>query len=158
MWAAGGIRLVHPVQNWLIQLVGSAIMVICTVLFIIVHIDMGDNWSPVPEQKENHQLVTHGIFRFARHPMYAVFLWAAIGTLLATLNWLFAWCVSGSVGFVMRRIETEEEILINIFGDQYREYRCKVSALGHPWQCLGYDKERESPRNEQQRMDYKTID
>jgi protein-S-isoprenylcysteine O-methyltransferase Ste14 len=27
-----------------------------------------------------------GVFRCSRHPMHAVFLWARIGTLLATVN------------------------------------------------------------------------
>ena len=73
--------------------------------------------------------------------MYAVFLWAAIGTLLATQNWLIAWIVSGVVVLTTRRIETEERILIELFGAQYVEYRRHVSALGPPWSCLGFDRE-----------------
>ena len=74
-------------------------------------------------------------------PMYAAFLWAAVGTLLATLNWLIAWCVFGLVLLTLRRIETEERILIELFGARYLEYRRRVSALGPPWRCLGYDAE-----------------
>lgn len=140
LWAAAGIQSVHPLQNALVQAIGSTIMIICTIIFIQAHINMGDNWSPVPEQKDNHKLVTHGIFQWARHPMYAVFLWAVVGTLLATLNWLIAWCVSGFAVMTLHRIKTEEEILINLFGERYLEYCQNVSALGPPWQCLGYDK------------------
>ena len=141
MWATAGVRWVHPVQIWPIQLIGSAMLVACTFLFVAAHIDMGENWSPEPEQKARHKLVTHGTFRWARHPMYAVFLWAAIGTLLATQNWLIAWIVSGVVVLTTRRIETEERILIELFGAQYVEYRRHVSALGPPWSCLGFDRE-----------------
>ena len=75
--------------------------------------------------------------------MYAVFVWATIGTLLATLNWLFAWCVSGLVMLTLRRIETEERILIGLFGARYLEYRERVPALGPgPWCCLGFDRGR----------------
>jgi len=139
-WVAGGVRWVHPVQNWPLQLLGSAILVVCTALFVAVHVDMGENWSPEPEQKARHSLVTHGVFGWARHPMYAVFLWASIGTLLATLNWLIAWCIFGIVVVTFRRIETEERILVELYGDQYLEYRQRVSALGPPWSFLGYDK------------------
>ena len=71
--------------------------------------------------------------------MYAIFLWGSIGTLLATLNWLIAWIVSGLVLVTFRRIEAEERILVDLFGAQYLEYRTRVSALGPPWSCLGYD-------------------
>jgi protein-S-isoprenylcysteine O-methyltransferase Ste14 len=141
LWVAAGVRWVHPVQIWQLQVVGSVILVSCAVLFVAVHVDMGENWSPQPEQKARHQLVTGGVFRWAKHPMYAVFLWASIGTLLATLNWFIAWCVFGSVLVTLRRIETEERILVELFGGQYLEYRQRVSALGPPWRCLGFDRE-----------------
>ena len=73
--------------------------------------------------------------------MYAVFLWAALATLLATLNWVIAWCVFGSVVIAVRRIETEERMLVDLFGRHYLEYRQQVSALGPPWGCLGFDGE-----------------
>ena len=139
LWVLAGVRAVHPLQMWPLQLLGSAMLVACTFLFIASHVDMGDNWSPVAEQKARHQLVTHGLFRWARHPMYAIFLWGSIGTLLATLNWLIAWIVSGLVLVTFRRIEAEERILVDLFGAQYLEYRTRVSALGPPWSCLGYD-------------------
>lgn len=108
---------------------------------------MGENWTPEPGlEKARHKLVTHGVFRWCRHPMYAVILWANIGTLLATLNWLIAWCVFGSVVVTLRRIKTEERILVGLFGCQYLEYRQRVSALGPPWCCLGFDREMRTPQ------------
>ena len=141
LWVLAGIRFVHPVQIWQVQLLGSAILFACTLLFIVAHINLGENWSPEPEQLARHQLVTHGVFRWARHPIYAIFLWAAVGTLLATLNWLIAWCVFGLVLVTFPRIATEERILIELFGEQYLEYRRQVSALGPPWRFLGFDGE-----------------
>ena len=141
LWVVAGVHWVHPVQIWQVQLFGSALLVSCAILFVAVHVNLGDNWSPVPEQKEGHQLVTHGVFRWARHPMYAIFLWAALGTFLATLNWLIAWIVIPSVMIMLRRIETEERILVDLFGPQYLEYRRRVSALGPPWRCLGFDRD-----------------
>ena len=133
--------MVHPVQMWPLQLMGSLILLICTILFVWVHLTMGDNWSPFPERKENHELVTGGLFQYARHPMYAVFLWGFVGTFFATLNWLVAWCVSGFVGYTLSRINQEERILVDLFGARYVEYRENVSALGPPWSFLGYDEE-----------------
>ena len=134
LWALGGVIWVHPVQVYQVQLIGAEILAGCTALFLAVHVDMGDNWSPEPEAKERHALVTTGAFGWARHPMHAVFVYATIGTLLATLNWLFAWCVSGLVVMTFGRIETEERILIALFGARYLEYCQRVPALGPgPW-------------------------
>lgn len=140
----------HPFQSCPIQILGSAMLLICTGLFIKVHVDLGDSWYPLPDQPP--QLVTHGIFQYARHPMYAVFLWASIATLLATLNWVIAWCVSGTVLVTFARIKTEDRILIGLFGECYLEYARHVSALGPPWQCLGYDKQTSN------RIDYSAIE
>jgi hypothetical protein len=131
------------VQVWWLQLIGAAVLVTCSVLFVRVHKDMGDSWSPEPEQKANHvhKLVTHGTFRWARHPMYAVFLWAVTGTLLSTLNLVVTLCVSGVIPVMLRRIKTEERILVELFGGDYLDYRRRVSALGPPWCCLGFDGE-----------------
>lgn len=137
MWVLGGVRWVHPVQAWQIQLAGSAGLVLCTCLFVGVHVNMGESWSPV-EAGLPPKLVTHGLFRLARHPMYAVLLWATVFTLAATLNWLIAVCVA-SVLVTLRRIETEERILLSLFGERYAAYRRRVSALGPPWGCLGFD-------------------
>ena len=73
--------------------------------------------------------------------MYAIFLWASVGTLLSTP-------ASGCrvdrhrprLRHAAGRIETEERILISLFGAEYLEYMRTVSALGLPWGCLGFDR------------------
>ncbi len=148
---------IRPFHIWQVQLLGSTLLFACLVLFVIIHIDMGDSWYPLPDAPP--KLVTHGIFQYARHPMYAVFLWASIATLLATLNWVIAWCVFGLVIVTLPRIQTEERILVDLFGDRYVEYRRRVSALGPPWQCLGFDKELIATQQQQHsRSEYREID
>lgn len=133
VWVLGGARCVHPFQIWQIQLLGSTILMACSGLFVAVHFDLGKNWSPVPEKLVGHELVTTGLYGWARHPMYAVFLWAAIGTLLATMNWLVAWCVSGLVLITLRRIPVEERDMLQLFGRDYAQYRDLVPPLGFPF-------------------------
>lgn len=133
MWVLGGVRYFHPTQSCPIQLLGAAMLMTCLVLFVTVHFHLGKNWSPIPEKLEGHELVTTGLYSWARHPMYAVFVWAAIGTFLSTLNWLITWCVSGSVLFVLRRIPVEEQDMLELFGRQYVEYCDRVPPLGFPF-------------------------
>ena len=139
VWVTIGTRWVQPIHITSVQICGSAILMGSSLLFILSHMHLGESWSPEPEQKARHTLVTDGIYRWCRHPMYALFLWGAVGTLLATLNWVITWCVFGSVLVTLSRIETEERILVDLFGGQYIDYRRRVSALGAPWGFLGFD-------------------
>lgn len=136
MWIFLGVRWVHPCQSCRVQLFGVALLLLCCLVFLAVHISMSENWSPEPEAKAQHGLVTSGPFRWARHPMYAVFFWAAISSGLATLNWVIALCPFGMFFMVWMRIPTEERILVDLFGNDYIEYRARVPALGMPWGCL----------------------
>lgn len=132
-WALWGGRTVHPRQSWPVQLLGAAILTACSVLFVAAHVDLGRNWSPVPRKLRGHELVTTGLYGWARHPMYAAFLWAAVGASLATLNWLVAWCVSVPVALALRRIPREESDMLELFGQEYEEYQERVPALGFPF-------------------------
>ena len=70
--------------------------------------------------------------------MYSCFLWANVGTLLATMNWVITPCAM-PVLVTLLAIEKEERLLVERFGNEYVEYSKKVSALGFPWCFLGFD-------------------
>src|SRR5947209_16658646 len=74
----------HPIP----LLVGTVFLVLGLWLFHRSHADLGTNWSLTLEVREKHQLVTHGVYRLVRHPMYlALFIYAA-GQALVVPNWL----------------------------------------------------------------------
>jgi len=70
---------------------GTAIVVVALWLFWRSHADLGRNWSVSLEVRKDHRLVTHGVYRSIRHPMYAaIFLWSIAQALLLP-NWLAGW-------------------------------------------------------------------
>ena len=77
LWAVAGVRACHPVQCGPVQLLGAGLLLACAGLYIATHVALGANWSPEPEQKVRHRLVTTGVYGWARHPLYAIFLWAS---------------------------------------------------------------------------------
>jgi len=87
------------------------------------HLDLGGQWSPVLETKSNHRLITTGIYRHIRHPMYlGFFFWAVLVGLLLP-NWLTliaSWLSFALLYFI--RIPAEEEMMIDQFGEKYIEY------------------------------------
>ena len=56
----------HPVP----LLTGTLLLAFGLWLFHRSHADLGANWSLTLELREKHQLVTHGVYRLVRHPMY----------------------------------------------------------------------------------------
>jgi len=99
-------------------------------LFWRSHADLGQNWSVTLEVRKEHRLITHGVYRLIRHPMYAsIFLFSlAQGLLLA--NWLAGW--SAFVPFTVLylvRTPREEQMMCKFFGDEYRDYMGRTGRL-----------------------------
>ena len=57
-----------------LQIVGVLIFVSGLWVLRCSHVDLGKNFSPSLFIRDQHQLVTHGIYRRIRHPMYLSFL------------------------------------------------------------------------------------
>ncbi len=84
---------------------------------------LGRNWSLRVQLLEAHQLVTHGPYRWVRHPMYTAGLLASVSVLLLSANWLVggSWLVMHGWQFALR-IPLEEALMTEQFGDAYRHY------------------------------------
>jgi protein-S-isoprenylcysteine O-methyltransferase Ste14 len=116
----------RPVQAWF----GVLFAVAALFLFQMTHRALGRNWSVTLQLRRDHKLITSGIYRSIRHPMYTAFwMWAiAQGFLLP--NW-FAGC-AGLVGFgflFFGRVAREEQMMLQIFGDDYREYMSRTYRI-----------------------------
>jgi protein-S-isoprenylcysteine O-methyltransferase Ste14 len=107
-------------------------ILIAGALFVFwrAHADLGLNWSPTLEIREHHELVTRGIYGYIRHPMYASqWLWVLAQPLLLQ-NWIAGFIdLLIFIPFYYLRVKTEEELMQEEFGDQYRSYMQKVGAV-----------------------------
>src|SRR4051812_19637444 len=55
---------------------GTALLTAALWLFWRAHSDLDRNWSVTLEVRKGHELVTAGVYRAVRHPMYvSIFLW-----------------------------------------------------------------------------------
>ncbi|MEM1247074.1 MAG: protein-S-isoprenylcysteine O-methyltransferase [Acidobacteriota bacterium] len=99
-------------------------------LFWRSHSDLGRNWSVTLEVREDHTLVTQGVYNAVRHPMYtSIFLWA-IGQALILTNWIAG--PSGLVGFgimFLFRVKKEEQMMREQFGADYEAYCQRTKRL-----------------------------
>nr|CAG4652128.1 EOG090X0CFU [Triops cancriformis] len=79
------------------------------------------------EKEEGHQLITHGIYAYFRHPAYVGWFYWAIATQLILINpiCLLAY-IWASWMFFNARIFEEECTLLNFFGEEYIQYQNRV--------------------------------
>ncbi|MBL8581838.1 MAG: isoprenylcysteine carboxylmethyltransferase family protein [Rhizobiaceae bacterium] len=103
------------------------------VLFRLTHRALGRLWSVSLQIKEDHRLVSTGIYRYLRHPMYLAFWLLALSQALLLPNWIAG--PAGLVGFgflFFSRIGPEERMMRQTFGEEYEAYRRRS------WRILPY--------------------
>jgi protein-S-isoprenylcysteine O-methyltransferase Ste14 len=109
---------------------GLAVMFMALWLFWRSHDDLGRNWSASLELHQQHELVTSGVYRFIRHPMYAAIMLFGLSQGLLLQNWFAGW--SGLLTFLIMywtRVRREEQMMMNRFGDGYCAYMQRTGRL-----------------------------
>ena len=101
---------------------GVGLGVIAAALLIIVYRNLGTNLTDTVVTRARHTLVTSGPYRWVRHPFYVAFALAVAANSLVTANWFLALTGAVTIALLVIRTRTEEEKLIQRFGDAYRNY------------------------------------
>ncbi|HEV2022541.1 MAG TPA: isoprenylcysteine carboxylmethyltransferase family protein [Terriglobales bacterium] len=111
----------HPWEWW--QFLGLGLAAAGLLLLTIARLRLGNSFSLTPQARE---LVTGGLYRRVRHPVY-VFGAVAIAGLFLYLNVLPALLVFLVViPLQIVRARAEERVLEAHFGQQYRDYKART--------------------------------
>jgi protein-S-isoprenylcysteine O-methyltransferase Ste14 len=139
------IPLVYSVTPWLdfasyrlplwLGLCGLLLLVFSLFVFWRAHFDLKTNWSPSLEIRLDHTLVTEGIYRLVRHPMYLSQLLWALAQILLLQNWLAGPLnLLFFIPFYFLRSRAEEKLMLDRFGEQYRSYIKTTGGIIPKWQ------------------------
>lgn len=111
-------------------LVGTLFLVLSLWIFWRSHHDLGSNWSPSLEINSKQTLITKGIYRTIRHPMYASqWVWS-IAQIFLFPNWIVGWIgLLTFAPFYFIRVANEEKMMIDHFGAEYRAYQAKTGQV-----------------------------
>jgi protein-S-isoprenylcysteine O-methyltransferase Ste14 len=109
---------------------GVAFLIASEWLFWRSHADLGSNWSVTLELREGQALVSSGVYRRVRHPMYtSIFLYGVAQGLLLP-NWVAGpACLAAFTLMFLARLGPEERMMEDRFGGDYREYRARSKRL-----------------------------
>ena len=106
-------------------LLGILIIIIAFMIMLVSIKDLGRNLSPFPRPLNNSKLVTKGIYRFTRHPMYYSIICISVGVFLIKFS-IYHLFLSISLSLVIKfKIALEEQYLKNKFKN-YSLYKNEV--------------------------------
>jgi protein-S-isoprenylcysteine O-methyltransferase Ste14 len=109
---------------------GTAALAVGLWFFHRSHADLGPNWSITLEVREQHRLITDGVYRRVRHPMYMALLLYSVGQALVIPNWVAgpSYLITFGILFAFR-VRAEETMMLEQFGDQYAAYMTRTKRL-----------------------------
>ena len=108
-------------------LIGFLIIIVAFIILLVAIKDLGRNLSPFPRPINNSNLVTTGIYRFTRHPMYYSLIFISIGVFIIKLSIYYLFLTISLALIIKFKIALEEKYLMNKFKN-YLLYKNEVKV------------------------------
>ena len=106
-------------------LTGILIIIFSLIIMLVAIKDLGRNLSPFPRPMHNSNLITSGIYRFTRHPMYYSLIFISFGVFIIKLS-IYHLFLTISLALIIKfKIILEEQYLNNKFKN-YLLYKNEV--------------------------------
>lgn len=119
----------YDLPNW-IGWIGAVLFGFSIWLLWRSHADLGKNWTPTLGIRSEHKLITDGVFKYIRHPMYSAHLLWAIAQVLLLHNWIAGYSfLIIAVPLYLLRVKNEEKMMTEQFGEEYREYMKRTGRV-----------------------------
>ena len=110
-----------PLPAWL-RWAGAGLGVVALPLLYWMFSSLGRNITDTVAIRKEHTLVTHGPYRWVRHPLYSFGFLLFTGFSLLTANGFIGLTGVCALTLLALRTPIEEAKLIEQFGDEYRAY------------------------------------
>ncbi len=114
-----------PVQS----IIGMALVIIGLIIMIVSQATLRRNYSQTVVIRVDHQLITHGIYRFTRNPIYLGGIMVVTGLPVYTAS-LYGFLTSlVLIPIILNRIRLEEKLLTEEFQNEYQKYKETTKKL-----------------------------
>ena len=121
-WAA------MPLPEWL-RWFGVGTGVLWSLLMYWTLSSLGKNLTDTVVTRAEAKLVTHGPYRWVRHPVYVTAALLMASVTLLTANWLIGVSSVAVLALLAIRTPKEEQMLIERFGQEYRAYMARTGRF-----------------------------
>ena len=126
-WSDAGVLLLLPLGG-AVRGAGVVVLVAATLLYVKSMKSLGENYSPCFDSHLPRRIVTHGPYRYVRHPLYLANILQGFGHTLASGSlWVLALSAYGLFK-ILKALAAEEAYLSEKFPG-YEDYRAQTSRL-----------------------------
>jgi protein-S-isoprenylcysteine O-methyltransferase Ste14 len=102
--------------------VAAVVAVVCLAATIKCWARMGRNWRMAVTDEANHTLITDGLFRRIRHPIYAFSILLMLCTMVSVPTWPMIAVGVAHIGLMILKARNEERHLLASHGSAYARY------------------------------------
>jgi protein-S-isoprenylcysteine O-methyltransferase Ste14 len=110
--------------------IGLVIYFLAAAVVILARVNLGKQGTGTLVVREDHELITTGLYKYLRNPMYSGTLLGVIGFALVTQS-IFISLITFILYFWIfnKRIIYEEQLLEKEFGEEYQKYKASSYRL-----------------------------
>ena len=129
-WARDLIKQPQDLSSFSVEnIIGLTLFIIGFTVMLVGHITLWKNYSSFVVIHKDHQLITHGIYRFTRNPIYLGVLMVFFGLPIFATS-LYGFLTSlVMIPIFLYRIRLEEGLLTEEFQDAFQEYKKTTKRL-----------------------------
>ena len=111
------------------EVIGAGLLLGGIALLVVALLDLGASWRIGIDEQARPGLVTSGLYRFCRNPIFFAILLVLIGyTVLLPTRLSFAMLIGAFIG-IRQQVLTEEAYLSRTYGDAYHAYASRVGRF-----------------------------
>lgn len=116
--------IIFPFKNLLFQIFGLILVILGFIQSISARKTLDSNWTDSFEYqiKKKHELITQGIYKYVRHPIYGGILLLVNGALIVAGSYTVIIFFIGMILVLETYSKREEKLLSKHFGQKYIEY------------------------------------
>ena len=116
--------------NGLFLEIAGIILLFGGVAFVVLaQLHMGASWRIGIDERQAPGLVTSGVFRFCRNPIYLAMITVTAGYALLLPTLLSLVLLAGTIVGMSTQARTEEAYLLRTYGDGFRDYARRVGRF-----------------------------
>lgn len=119
-----------PYKSFVLQVAGFKLALLGVYVSAVGRKELGTNWVSGHEYqiKKDHTLITSGIYRYIRHPIYSGMFFMLLGMELLVNSYFVLLAIPAFVGIYVWG-KKEEAILLQHFGNKYEGYMKRSKML-----------------------------
>jgi len=124
-----GLVPLAPATAAVLRASGTVMVLGATALMLAAQLDLGASWRVGIDEGARPGLVTGGLYRYSRNPIYVAMLTALLGFALLLPSWISLGLLIGAGLGIRRHVGDEEAYLGRTYGEEYRRYAARVGRF-----------------------------